>query len=131
MKLRILITYSAVLVLYSAVIVIVILAGSHGKLYLDNKETQISLAAVLFFITTSIVNIIIKGEPQISLIKLGACIILNIITIFLLCYFMRLTYFPDVFSFLLVIFQAGMVILGLFSIFVIAKQQMMSRDSKP
>lgn len=127
MKSRVLIIYSVVLMFYSAVIGLVILAGSHGKLLFANEETQIGLGIIVVFIVTSVMNIMIEEQQKIGLIKIGAAVLINVTALILLCYLLSFAYIGDGLSFILTIFQFVPVLLSLSSIFLIVKDSLRSK----
>ena len=88
--------YAALLFFYSLVMLVFILAGSHGRLVLANIETLQDLAVAGTFVVTATVSLITRNgmiNKWIGFIM----IILNIITIVLLCYQMNLLY-PERFT---------------------------------
>ncbi len=102
--------YSVLLVFYSIVMLVFILAGSHGRIILANAETLQYLGIALAFIITSIVLFVSrKGIIK----RWGAMVMIffNIITIVLLCYQMNLLY-PERFT-VLSTFILGLHLLGL------------------
>ena len=83
--------YAALLIFYFIVILVFILAGSHGKLILNNRENLQDLSVAITFLITAIIFLmtrrgVVKGPVRILMI------ILNLITIALLCYQINLLY---------------------------------------
>lgn len=83
--------YASLLFFYAVVMLVFILAGSHGKLVFYNYETLQYLGIAVTFIVTAIVSLSTRGNMTKRWVKI-LMIILNIITVVLLFYQMQLLY---------------------------------------
>ena len=93
--------YAVLLFFYSIVMLVFVLAGSHGRLILSNNETLQYLVVAVTFVITAIVSLIARKDvPKKWIVYI--MIILNIITVSLLCYQMNLLY-PQRFTVLSVV----------------------------
>ena len=104
--------YTGLLFFYSIVMLLFILAGSHGKLILANKETLQYLAVALTFVVTAIVSLRQRRATIKNWVG-AAMIILNIITILCLCYQTYLLYperFTVLSSFILSLHLLGLIV---------------------
>lgn len=104
--------YAVLLVFYSIVMLVFILVGSHGKLVLENRETLQGLAVALTFLLTAVV-FLIRGTKSIKGGASAIIIILNVITLTLLCYQINLLYperFTVLSTFILILHLLGLVL---------------------
>lgn len=102
MKIFVLKFYTGYLLFCSLILMIFILAGSHGKLILNNPDTQKGLAAIIIFITTGILvyfKFLLKSKANIFTI-----IILNLAALLILIYLANTLFYPDVFTILSTLF---------------------------
>lgn len=117
--------YASLLVFYAIVMLVFILAGSHGRLIFSNGETLRYLGMVGIFIITAIVSLISRGDEINKLVTILK-IILNIITLVLLFYQMSLLY-PEIFTFfsifILSLHSLGLVLGGLIIINDLSSQK--------
>lgn len=107
--------YASLLVFYAIVMLVFILAGSHGRLIFYNGETLRYLGIVAIFIITAIALLITRRDVINKWVRILK-IILNITTAVLLCYQMSLLY-PEIFTvlsiFILSLHLLGLVLVGL------------------
>ena len=89
-----LIVYSIFLFLDSLLIVVFILAGSHGRMLLNNRETLQGLAAVLVFVSTGVMLLYHVRNPITGEIRFILLITLIGISVVIMIYFLSLFY-PD------------------------------------
>ncbi len=82
---KITLLYALLVFFYSLVMLLFILAGSHGKLILNNVETLQYLAVVVTFIIMAIVTLSIK-KASINRSLKAPIIIFNIVTKMVICY---------------------------------------------
>jgi hypothetical protein len=102
--------YLLLLFNYSIVMIVFILAGSHGRLILTDKETLQGIGVIFVFLTTAVVNLIKRKRIENGMNKFGLAG-LNIFTIVLICYQIDLLN-PGTYT-ILSIFVIGLHILGL------------------
>ena len=95
--------YPAYLLFCSLVLMIFILAGSHGKLILNNPDTQKGLAAIIIFITTAIF-IYLKKSFLVSKAKRYTMFFLNLAALSILIYLTSTLFYPDIFTILSSVF---------------------------
>lgn len=82
---RISFIYSGLLFLFSLVMLLFILAGSHGRLIFANSETFQGLAIMFLFILTGVVGLIKTDKTNGNLVRVVR-IGLNGLSIFLICH---------------------------------------------
>lgn len=103
MKLFALKFYPAYLLFCSLVLMIFILAGSHGKLILNNPDTQKGLAAIIIFITTAIF-VYLKKRFLVPKAARFTMVFLNLAALSILIYLASTLFYPDIFTILSYLF---------------------------
>jgi hypothetical protein len=114
-----LILYSIFLFLYSLVIVVFILAGSHGRLLLNNPETLQGLTVILVFVSTGVMLLYHLRNPITVKLKFTLLVTLIGVSVAIMTYLLSIFY-PDnfdVYSTSFFLWQILVVSLGLLVLF--------------
>lgn len=89
-------SYSVFLFFYSVVLLVYVLAGSHGRLVLQNPDTIRALVIMILFVSTAIINL--RAEDRTTKSKRFILLLLNFSTVIIVGWRTATLMIPDEFD---------------------------------
>ena len=121
------ISYSISLFLYSLVVIVFILAGSHGRLLLNNPETLQGLMVVVVFVSTGALLLYHVRKPVNGTFNFTLLVALTAISILLTIYLISLFY-PDNFDVISTSFFLCQILIASLGLFVLFNQLLVKKN---